>query len=78
VNVGGTRPAGSGCAGFPITVTIDVDRQHVTTFFDKNGTPTRQTITGRLVLSVANDSTGECARIGSGAPSRLPSEPMDR
>jgi hypothetical protein len=59
VNVGGTLPAGIGCAGFAITVTIDVDRQQVTTFFDKNGTPTRQTITGRLILSVANDSTGE-------------------
>ena len=43
VNIGGTIPAGVACAGFPVTVSIDVDdQQTATTFFDKDGNPTRQ------------------------------------
>ena len=59
VNMGGTVPAGVACAGFPVTISIDVDRQTVTTFFDKDGNPIRQTITGRLILTVANGTTLE-------------------
>ena len=59
VNIGGTVPAGVACAGFPVTISIDVDRQTVTTFFDKDGNPIRQTITGRLILTVSNGTTLE-------------------
>jgi hypothetical protein len=59
VNMGGTLPAGVACAGFPVTVSIDVDRQTATTFFDNDGNPTRQVITGRLILTVTNDTTHE-------------------
>jgi hypothetical protein len=59
VNVGGTLPAGVACAGFPVTVSIDLDRQTATTFFDKDGNPIRQVITGQLILTVTNGSTLE-------------------
>lgn len=59
VNMGGTVPAGVACAGFPVTISIDVDRQTATTFFDKDGNPIRQVITGRLILTVANGTTLE-------------------
>jgi hypothetical protein len=59
VNVGGTVPAGVACAGFPLTISIDVDRQTATTFFDKDGNPIRQVITGRLILTTTNATTLE-------------------
>lgn len=71
VNVGGTIPAGVGCAGFAITVTIEVDDQRITTFFDQAGNPLRQTVTGRLVLTVTNDSTGESRTYRIGGASHL-------
>jgi hypothetical protein len=71
VNVGGSIPAGVGCAGFGITVTIDVDDQRVTTFFDKDGNPIRQTITGRLILTVRNDTTLESRTYRLGGSSQL-------
>jgi hypothetical protein len=59
VNMGGTVPAGVACPGFPVTISIDVDGQTATTFFDKDGNPIRQVITGRLILTVTNGTTLE-------------------
>jgi hypothetical protein len=54
-----TFPAGAACEGFGVSVTIDVDRQRTKTFFDKNGSPVRETVTGRIVLTVTNATTLE-------------------
>ena len=51
-------PAGLACSGFELSVTIDVDKQTITTFFDNAGNPVRQLIVGRLIITLTNESTG--------------------
>lgn len=71
VSMGGTIPAGIGCVDFAIDITIDVDQSTVTTFFDKDGNPIRQTITGRLVLTVTNGTTLESRTYRLGGASHI-------
>jgi hypothetical protein len=59
VNQPASFPAGVVCADFGVDLTIDVDAQTSKTFFDREGNPVRQLVTGRLVLTVTNADTGQ-------------------
>ena len=58
LNPEGVIPAGVACAGFDLSVTVDVEKQTITTFFDNQGNPVRQLIVGRLIITGTNVSTG--------------------
>jgi hypothetical protein len=58
LNPEGVFPAGIACAGFELSVAVDVEKQTVTTFFDSEGNPVRQLIVGRLIVTITNESTG--------------------
>lgn len=51
-------PAGVACSGFALSVTVDLEKQTITTFFDNQGNPVRQLIVGRLIITGTNVSTG--------------------
>jgi hypothetical protein len=51
-------PAGVACSGFDLSVTVDVEKQTITTFFDNEGNPVRQLVVGRLIITGTNESTG--------------------
>jgi hypothetical protein len=51
-------PAGVACSAFALSVTVNVEKQTITTFFDNKGNPVRQLIVGRLIITLSIKGTG--------------------
>jgi hypothetical protein len=58
LNMEAVLPAGLGCAGFDLGISFETQKQTQTTFFDREGNPIRQLVTGQLVIRLTNETTG--------------------
>ena len=75
VNLPVVVPAGVACADFDVGLGVETDNQTVTTFFDTDGNPVRQLITGRLVMSVTNLATGDSLLVRLGGAQHIDFNP---
>jgi hypothetical protein len=57
--------------GFTVNVTFPVNDEYALTFTDANGDPTRLIITGRLVATFTNASTGESYTANISGPTHI-------
>jgi hypothetical protein len=68
-------PAGVACEGFPLRISADVNQQHLTTFFDQDGNPVRQLITGRLIITLTNVDTDSSVTLRLGGATHVTINP---
>ena len=65
-----TFPAGLVCS-FDLSVSTLKDNQHLKTFFDKDGNPTRQQAEGSLTVQAENTDTGKALVLNVSGPGTL-------
>jgi hypothetical protein len=75
VNLDANFPAGVACAGFPVSVHVEMDKTSSKLFFDKDGNPIRAQATGDLVLTVSNAATGESRTLNVSGATHITFEP---
>lgn len=63
-------PSGESC-DFEVSLTFPANKEYLLTFFDASGDPIRETITGKLVVTVTNTETGESVVVNASGPAHF-------